>query len=78
MRTPRIDATCFDAPHALRIACALRIAILVLCVAGALAGWLAGSTTVIGLAAVIFAEEMLEISVVIGALRLHPATPPPS
>jgi hypothetical protein len=76
MRTPRIDPAHFDAPHALRFACALRLAILLLCLAAALGGWLAGSTTTIGLAAVVAAEEMLEITFVIGALRLHPATPP--
>lgn len=56
----------------LPLACALR-AVLVggACIAAGL-GWLAGSWTVVGLACVIGAEELLETSVVIAALRARP------
>jgi hypothetical protein len=80
LRIPRVDTTRFDAPHALALAQGLRLAIVLACAAAAALGWLAGSSTVVGLAAVIAAEELLEISVVIGALkldpRLRPATAP--
>jgi len=72
LRIPRVDPARFDARHALAFARRLRLALVALCLGAAVLGWLAGSRTVVGLAAVIAAEELLEISVVIGALRLHP------
>jgi len=77
-RIPRVDTTRFDAPHALMLAQWLRAGIVVACGIGAGAGWLAGSNTVVGLALVIAGEELLEISVVIGALRLDPRLAPAS
>ncbi len=71
-KVPRIDTTCFDAHHALMLAQWLRAGIVLACALAAGAGWLAGSSTVVGLALVIAGEELLEISVVIGALRLDP------
>jgi hypothetical protein len=56
----------------------LRATILVACVAVASAAWTLGSSTVLGLALVIGAEEMWETTVVIGALRRQLAgTPAP-
>ena len=75
-RMPRIDTTCFDARHALVLAQWLRAGIVLGCALAAVTGWLAGSSTVVGLAAVIAGEELLEISVVIGALRLDPTLAP--
>lgn len=72
LRIPRVDPARFDARHALAFARRLRLALLALCLGAAVIGWLVGSRTIVGLAAVIAAEELLEISVVIGALRLHP------
>ena len=72
VRIPRVDTSRLDARHALMLAQWLRVIIVVACALAASLGWLAGSSTVIGLAAVIAGEELLEISVVIGALRLDP------
>jgi hypothetical protein len=64
-----IDATHFGAERALLLMRVLRAGIGGLCVAGAGAAWMAGSTTALGLALVILAEEMWECSVVVAALR---------
>jgi hypothetical protein len=63
------DATHFGADRALLLMRVLRGAICALCLAGAAAAWMAGSTTALGLALVILAEEMWECSVVVAALR---------
>jgi hypothetical protein len=47
----------------------LRAAILAVTLATALAGWAWQSPTLVALALVVAAEEMLEAAVVIGALR---------
>jgi hypothetical protein len=57
------------AARALLMTRVLRATILVVCVAAASAAWAMGSSTVLGLALVIAAEEMWETSVVVGALR---------
>ena len=80
MRVPRVDTTRFGARHALMLAQRLRTIIIGACALVGGLGWLAGSSTVVGLAAIIAGEELLEISVVIGALRLDPrlASAPPT
>jgi hypothetical protein len=57
------------ASRALLIARLLRAAILVVCGITAAAAWMAGTSTVVGLAVVIAAEETWETSVVVAALR---------
>jgi hypothetical protein len=64
-----IAATHFGAERALWLMRILRASICALCVAGAGAAWITGSTTALGLALVILAEEMWECSVVVAALR---------
>jgi hypothetical protein len=63
------EGASFGAERALRLMRIMRAGILVLCLAGAAAAWVAGSPTVLGLALVIAAEEMWECSVVVAALR---------
>ena len=64
-----IDATHCGAGRALLLMRILRATICAVCLVGAGAAWMAGSTTALGLALVILAEEMWECSVVVAALR---------
>jgi hypothetical protein len=65
-----VDVTTNDgARTALFLTRLLRAGILVVCLAVAGAAWLAGATTLMGLALVIAAEEAWETSVVVAALR---------
>jgi hypothetical protein len=57
------------ASRALLLTRLLRATILVVCGIAAVAAWMAGATTVVGLAVVIAAEETWETSVVVAALR---------
>ena len=57
------------ASRALLLTRLLRATILVVCGVTAAAAWMAGSSTVVGLAAVIAAVETWETSVVVAALR---------
>ena len=66
---PAMDASSLGPERALQLTRALRAVILLACAATAIAAWAAGSTTVLGLAAVIAAEEAWETSVVVAALR---------
>jgi hypothetical protein len=59
------------AARALCLTRALRATILVVCIATAFAAWTSGSTTVLGLALVVAAEETWETTVVVAALRLQ-------
>jgi hypothetical protein len=61
--------TDFGAGRALLLMRALRAGILVVCLATAGAAWATGSSTLLGLALVIAAEETWETSVVVAALR---------
>ncbi len=73
---PSLDDS--GAGRALLLMRALRTGILVVCLATAGVAWVMGSTTVLGLALVIVAEECWETSVVIAALRRQVRdTPPP-
>lgn len=59
----------FGAARALLLTRILRATILVVCAASAYAAWVTDSSTVLGLALVIAAEETWETSVVIAALH---------
>ena len=61
--------TDLGATRALLLTRLLRATILVVCAATAVASWMVGASTVVGLALVIAAEETWETSVVVAALR---------
>ena len=70
--------TDLGATRALLLTHLLRATILIVCGATAVAAWMVGASTVVGLALVIAAEETWETSVVVAALRRQlRATPPP-
>ena len=73
-----MDVTNQGARTALLLTRLLRAGILVVCLGVAGAAWLAGATTLMGLALVIAAEETWETSVVVSALhhQLHGADQP--
>ena len=62
-----------DPGHALTFVQGFRIMIMGLCVAGLGAGWLWDSKWLLGLSLIIGAEELLESSVIIKALKESPA-----
>ena len=62
-----------DPDHALTFVQGFRIMIVGLCVAGLGAGWLWDSRWLVGLSLIIGAEELLESSVIIKALKESPA-----
>jgi hypothetical protein len=72
-----MDRRKFGPERALVLTRALRAGILLTCVATAALAWALGSTTVIGLALVIAAEETWETSVVVAALRRQLRDHPP-
>ena len=67
----------FGPARALVLMRVLRAGILAACLATAGAAWAMGSSTVLGLALVIAAEETWETSVVVAALRRQLRSMPP-
>ena len=69
--------TDLGASRALLLTRLLRATILVVCLPTAAAAWMLGSSTLLGLALVIAAEETWETSVVVAALRRQLRGEPP-
>jgi hypothetical protein len=61
---------------ALRLVRGFRVALVGTCLAGCALGWIVGSQALLGLSIVVLAEELLETSVVAGALRRQLAGAP--